>query len=241
MTTPTPSDVGPPAELPPIAEAGVKAGPRGQQVIETLRTAIISGRFEPGDRLIESALSAELGTSRGPVREALRQLENEGLVISFPYRGAVVLGGVSDEEVHEVLIPIRLTLERYSFTRALETMTDDDFAELGKQIWRMEQAGKANDLLKLVEADLRFHEIVISASGQLHTVQIWRTIWPRIRAYFVRYERYRSFEETVEEHRELLAALQTRDPAIVLAQLERHIDVPSPNAAPRVAPKVRRA
>jgi DNA-binding GntR family transcriptional regulator len=241
MTAPTPSDAGPLTEMAAIAEAGAKAGPRAQQVIEILRTAIISGRFEPGDRLIESALSAELGTSRGPVREALRQLENEGLVMSFPYRGAVVLGGVSDEEVHEVLIPIRLTLERYSFTRALETMTDDDFAELGKQIWRMEQAGKADDLLKLVEADLRFHEIVISASGQLHTVQIWRTIWPRIRAYFVRYERYRSFEETVEEHRELLDALQTRDPAIVLAQLERHIDVPAPPAAPRVGPKVRRA
>ncbi len=202
-------------------------------MIEAVRTAIISGRFEPGDRLIESALSAEFGTSRGPVREALRQLENEGLVMSFPYRGAVVLG-VSDEEVHEVLIPIRLTLERYSFVRAIETMTDEDFAELGKQIWLMEQAGKRNNLIKLVEADLGFHEIVISASGQLHTMQIWRTIWPRIRAYFYRYERWRSFEETVEEHRELLAALQTRDPAIVLEQLERHIDVPAPAAAPRV-------
>ena len=203
-----------------------------QQATEILRTAIISGRFDPGDRLIESTLSAELGTSRGPVREALRQLENEGLVMSFPYRGAVVLG-VSDEEVHEVLIPIRLTLERYSWTRALEQLTDDDFAELGKQIWLMEQAGKANDLIKLVDADLGFHELVISASGQLHTVQIWRTIWPRIRAYFFRYERFRSFEETVEEHRELLAALQTRDPEIVLAQLEAHIDVPAPAQAPR--------
>jgi len=236
MTTPTPSDLGPAPEPTAIAEGGAKGGPRGQQVIETVRTAIISGRFEPGDRLIESTLSAEFGTSRGPVREALRQLENEGLVMSVPYRGAVVLG-VSDEEVQEVLIPIRLTLERYSFARAIATMTDDDFAELGKQIWLLEQAGKANDLLKLVEADLGFHEIVISASGQPHTMQIWRTIWPRIRAYFYRYEQFRSFEETVEEHRELLAALQTRDSAIVLAQLESHIDVP----APPVTPKVRRA
>jgi DNA-binding GntR family transcriptional regulator len=233
MSSSTPSDLGSPPEMALVAESGAKAGPRAQQVIEILRTAIISGRFEPGERLIESALSAQLGTSRGPVREALRQLENEGLVMSFPYRGAVVLG-VSDEEVHEVLIPIRLTLERYSFARALEKMTDDDFAELAKQIWLMEQAGKANDLLKLVEADLAFHEFVISASGQLHTVQIWRTIGPRIRAYFYRYERYRSFEETVEEHRELLAALQTRDPVIALAQLERHIDVPAPLAAPKV-------
>jgi DNA-binding GntR family transcriptional regulator len=233
MTIPSPSELDPPAQTAVVADGGAKAGPRVQQVIEFLRTAIISGRFDPGDRLIESALSAELGTSRGPVREALRQLENEGLVTSFPYRGAVVLG-VSDEEVHEVLIPIRLTLERYSWTRALEKLTDDDFAELGKQIWVMEQAGKANDLIKLVDADLAFHEIVISASGQLHTVQIWRTIWPRIRAYFFRYERFRSFEETVEEHRELLAALQTRDPAIVLALLEGHIDVPAPPQAPKV-------
>jgi DNA-binding GntR family transcriptional regulator len=238
MTAPTPPDASLPAELTAVAEAGAKAGPRVQQVTETLRMAIISGRFAPGERLIESVLSTELGTSRGPVREALRQLENEGLVMSFPYRGAVVLG-VSDDEVHEVLIPIRLILERSSFARALEKMTDNDFAELGKQIWLMEQAGKAADLLKLVEADLAFHEIVILASGQLHTLQIWRTIEPRIRAYFYRYERFRSFEETVEEHRDLLAALQTRDPAIALEQLELHIDVPAPPAAPKVKAKRR--
>ena len=236
MTPSPPSDLRAGTDLASIAEAGAKAGPRGHQVVEILRSAILHGRFEPGDRLIESALSAELGTSRGPVREALRQLENEGLVMSVPYRGAVVLG-VSDEEVQEVLIPIRLTLERYSFARAIEVMTDDDFAELGKQIWLLEEAGKANDLPKLVEADLGFHDIVISASGQQHTVQIWRTIAPRIRGYFYRYERFRSFEETVAEHRILLAALQTRDPAVVLAQLERHIDVPAPPAAAKVAPQ----
>ena len=213
-----------------VAGAAQKGLPRAQQIAEALRTSIISGRYEPGERLIETALSAELGTSRGPVREALRQLENEGLVMSFPYRGAVVLG-VSDEEVQEVLIPIRLTLERYSFARALEQLTDDDFAELGKQIWLMEEAGKVNDLTRLVEADLCFHEIVITASGQLHTMQIWRTIAPRIRGYFYRYESSRSFEETVQEHRALLAALQTRDPAIALAALERHIDVPAPPPA----------
>ena len=211
----------------PLANAAQKGLPRAQQIAEALRSSIIAGRYEPGERLIETALSTELGTSRGPVREALRLLENEGLVMSFPYRGAVVLG-VSDEEVQEVLIPIRLTLERYSFARALERLTDDDFAELGKQIWLMEEAGKANDLIKLVEADVCFHEIVITASGQLHTMQIWRTIGPRIRGYFYRYERSRSFQETVEEHRILLAALQTREPALALAQLERHIAVPVP-------------
>ena len=222
-----------------VADPGAgKGGPRGQQVVEILRSAIIMGGYEPGERLIEATLSTELGTSRGPVREALRQLENEGLVMSFPYRGAVVLG-VSDEEVQEVLIPIRLTLERYSFAHALERMTDSDFAELGKQVWLMEQAAAADDLSRIVEADLRFHDIVISASGQTHTVQIWRTIWPRIRAYFYRYGRGKDLTTMVEEHRELLTALQSRDPALMLAQLERHIVVPSPGPMP-VAPARKR-
>ncbi|MCP9486510.1 MAG: GntR family transcriptional regulator [Gaiellaceae bacterium MAG52_C11] len=214
-------------ELAPVADGGLKAGRRGQQVVETLRTAIIAGRFEPGERLIESALSTELGTSRGPVREALRQLENEGLVMSLPYRGAVVLG-VSDEEVQHVLIPIRLTVERYSFAKALETMTEDDFAEIAKQVWLMEQAAKSGDLTKAVEADLQFHDIVMTASGQTHTLQIWRSIWPRIRAYFFRYGRSASLEEMVEDHRLLLAALQTRDPKQVMPLLERHITVATP-------------
>ena len=218
-----------------VVESGAgRGGPRGQQVVEILRSAIISGRYEPGERLIETTLSGELGTSRGPVREALRQLENEGLVMSVPYRGAVVLG-VSDEEVQEVLIPIRLTLERYSFAHALDRMTEEDFAELGKQVWLMEQAALAHDLIRLVEADLRFHDIVISSSGQTHTVQIWRTIWPRIRAYFFRYGRGKSHDTMLEEHRELLAALQSREPELMLRVLDHHIAVPIP--APESPPK----
>jgi len=216
----------------------VKAAPRGQQVVESLRSAIVAWRYEPGERLIETSLSEELGTSRGPVREALRQLENEGLVMSFPYRGAVVLG-VSDEEVQEVLIPIRLTLERYSFVHAAGRMTDGDFAELGKQIWVMEQAAKAGDLEKIVEADLRFHDVVVSSSGQPHTVQVWRTIFPRIRGYFLRYGRGQSFEAMVSEHKELLEALQTRDPDVMMRQLERHIAVRPPTARTKRAARGR--
>ena len=92
----------------------------------------------------------------------------------------------------------------------------------------MDQAAASDDLVRHVEADLRFHEIVISASGQTHTVQIWRTIWPRIRAYFFRYGRGQNLKRMVDEHRDLLAALQTRDPDVMLAQLEKHIAVPVP-------------
>ena len=219
------------SDLVPAAteERPARSGPRGQQVVDALRNEIIAGRFEPGERLIETSISQELGTSRGPVREALRQLENEGLVVSEPYKGAVVLG-VSDEEVQQVLIPIRLVLERYSFARALERMTEADFAELGKEIWLMERAAATNDLLKMVEADLRFHDIVITSSGQPHSAQIWRSIWPRTRAYFFRYGRESNLDVMVDEHRELLDVLQTREPERVLSQLERHLTVRTPRA-----------
>lgn len=203
--------------------------PRRQQVIEHLRSEILTGGYEPGERLIEAAISEELGTSRGPVREALRQLEHEGLVVSIPYRGAVVLD-VSDEEVYEVLVPIRLTIERYSFRKALEVMSEEDFAELAKTLWLMEEGANRGDLDQVVETDLRFHEIVIAGSGRLHTMQVWRSIWPRIRAYFVRYGRARSLAEIVEEHRELFAAMQTRDVDKTLEILEKHIAVPQPAA-----------
>jgi DNA-binding GntR family transcriptional regulator len=215
-----------------VERDGGRRSSQRQRVVEALREAIVAGRLEAGERLIEERISDELQTSRGPVREALRQLEHEGLVMSFPYRGAVVLG-VSDEEVHEVLIPIRLTLERFCFEKALALMADEDFAELGKCVWLMEQAAAAADLTKLVEADLGFHEAVLSYAAQPHAVQIWRSIAPRIRAYFLRYGKYRDLGVIVEEHRQLLAAVQTRDAEVVLPLLQEHIAVESP--APELA------
>lgn len=201
--------------------------PRRAQVVEALREAITTGALEDGARLIEEKIARELSTSRGPVREALRQLEHEGFVRSYPYRGAVVIG-VSDEEVQQVLIPVRLVLEKYSFSKAAELMTDADFAELGKQVWLLNEAARRNDLARSVDADMRFHELVLERANQPHTVQVWRSIAPRIRVYFFRYGRAANLERIASEHGELLAALQTRDPETIVATLERHIAVSTP-------------
>jgi DNA-binding GntR family transcriptional regulator len=203
---------------------------RREQVLEALRRAIVVGELADGERLIEDRIARELKTSRGPVREALRQLEHEGLVVSYPYRGAVVLG-VSDEEVHEVLIPIRLTLERFSFTKALELMTEADFGELAKEVWLMGEGARAGDLLRCVEADIRFHEFVLSRSGQPHTTQVWRSIAPRIRAYFFRFGLEADMLRLAVEHGELLAALQSGDRDVLMGAVERHITVRTPGPA----------
>jgi DNA-binding GntR family transcriptional regulator len=199
-------------------------------VVESLRDAIVAGRLEDGARLIEDKIARELKTSRGPVREALRQLEHEGFVVSYPYRGAVVLG-VSDEEVQQVLIPVRLTLEKYSIPKAVERMDDGDFAELGKEVWRLGEAARTNDLEQSVDADMRFHEILLEHSGQQQAAQVWRSIAPRIRAYFFRYGRQSSLGQIALEHGELLTALQTRDPAVIAAALDQHITLSTPAPA----------
>ena len=193
----------------PRRERGARDAARGDR----RRTS-----YADGERLIEDRIARELNTSRGPVREALRQLEHEGLVVSYPYRGAVVLG-VSDEEVHEVLIPIRLTLERFSFTKAAERMTDADFArarEGGLADGRGRRA--TSDLLRCVEADIRFHEFVLSRSGQPHTTQVWRSIAPRIRAYFFRFGRaVRPVPDRASSTASCSAALRSGDHEVLMA------------------------
>jgi DNA-binding GntR family transcriptional regulator len=201
--------------------------PRRAQVVKALRDAIIAGELEDGERLIEDRIARRLKTSRGPVREAIRQLEHEGFVISYPYRGAVVLG-VSDEEVQRVLIPVRLVLEKFSVPKAAALMGDDDFAELAKEVWQMQEAARSGDLSRSVESDMQFHESLLDRADQPHTAQVWRSIAPRIRAYFYRNGRRADLRRIATEHGELLAALQTRDEATIGDALEQHIAVGEP-------------
>ena len=221
------------------AERG-KGGPRGQQVSRSCAARSSSGRYEPGERLIEATLSTELGTSRGPVREALRQLENEGLVMSFPYRGAVVLG-VSDEEVQEVLIPIRLTLERYSFVARARA---DDRRRLrrARQADLADGAGGEGGRPRSSSSrpTSRFHEIVISAlRAAAHGADLAHDLAADPRLLLPLRPRPELRGRWSTEHRELLAALQTRDPDDrCWRSSSSHIAVARP-PQPRSAPKRR--
>lgn len=196
---------------------------RREHVAEILREAITSGQLLPGHRLTEAELSSQLGTSRAPIREALRQLEQEGLVLSYPYRGTEVLG-VSQEEIEEVLVPIRLTLERFAFGKAMAVLSDADFDHLDALADGMVDAANAADPGRLADEDVRFHEAVIVLSGQQHCLQVWRTIQPRVRAYFRRDASYYEDPTAVAaQHRQLIAALRSGDAAVVDAAVVDHI------------------
>jgi DNA-binding GntR family transcriptional regulator len=205
-------------DLPTLEPASLR-----RRASDALRSAIVEGRLRPGDRLKEVELAEQLGISRAPVREALRQLEHEGLVASLPYRATEVLG-VSQEEVAEVLVPIRLTIESFAFRKAMPLLTGDDFDALARIVQRMRAAGARGDLEQLAEDDVRFHELVIERSAQPHCLQIWRSIEPRVRAYFRRdAPAHPRADELAEEHQELLDALATGDEAQLIETLTRHI------------------
>lgn len=197
--------------------------PLRQRATDALRSAIVNGHLRPGDRLKEVELSEQLGISRAPVREALRQLEHEGLVLSLPYRQTEVLG-VSQEEITEVLVPIRLTIELFAFRKARGRLSAEDISALESLVVGMRETAAREDLDGLAEADVRFHELVVERSGQPHCLQVWRSIEPRVRAYFRRDARgHARLDDVTDEHEELLRALVDGDEAHLLETVERHI------------------
>jgi DNA-binding GntR family transcriptional regulator len=198
---------------------------RREHVVEILREAIANGDLKPGDRLLEADLSRELGTSRAPLREALRQLEQEGLIVSTPYKGSEVLG-VTQAEIEHVLVPVRVTLEKFAFAQALKRLTDDDFAELQALVDGMSEAASAHSSEKLAELDIRFHETVIARAEQPHCLQLWKTIQPRVWAYFRRDAPAHADPQTVAtQHQELLDVLKTRDEEATVSAVEQHIHI----------------
>lgn len=211
----------------------VPAQSRREHVVEILRDAITTGRLNPGDRLVEIDLARELGTSRAPVREALRQLEQEGLVASYPYRGSEVLG-VSQTEVEQVLVPIRVTLERFAFSEAMGRLEEQDFDQLQSLIDDMVVAARNKETDQLADLDIRFHELIMIRSEQRHCLQVWKTIQPRVRAYFRRdAPAHESPTSVAHQHQELLDELRGGDEARVLEAISRHIHI---HLSPKVLP-----
>jgi DNA-binding GntR family transcriptional regulator len=209
----------------PMNLPALTSSSRREQVADILREQITTGELVPGQRLTEAAISAQLGTSRAPVREALRQLEQEGLVVSYPYRGTEVLG-VSHEEVVEVLVPVRLALERFAFVKAASRLDDVAIARLDALVEAMRTSPA--DRAALADSDIAFHEAVILLSDQPHCMQIWKSIQPRVRAYFRRDAAYRRASDVAQQHVELVEALKSHDDARILAAITHHINIHSP-------------
>ena len=150
----------------PIKLDGYK--PLRDIVFETLRDAIINQTLKPGERLMEIQLADEMGVSRTPVREAIRKLELEGLVVMVPRKGAYV-AGMSMKDIHEVF-ELRSALEGLAVTLAAERITDDELEELERQVVKESEEREA-DLDTIVFIDTTIHDMIYQAARNQRLVQ----------------------------------------------------------------------
>ncbi len=190
------------------------------QVYDRLRAAILSGELAPGVPVIEAEIAAMLGASRTPVREALRRLETEGMLEPRGARGSVVRELKRDEV--ECIFEIREALETLAARRASRRLSERDLAEFARLIERM--AEHVDDASEMERLDTQFHDRILALAegdrlkrmlGDLRAdILPWRFI-----ALATRERRH----ATVEEHAAMLAAMQAKDEAAVVATTAQHI------------------
>ncbi|MDO4344378.1 MAG: GntR family transcriptional regulator [Eubacteriales bacterium] len=192
-------------------------------VFNTLRRAILKGELKPGERLMEIQLAQRLGVSRTPVREAIRKLELEGLVLMIPRRGAVV-AEITVQDLEDVL-EVRAALEELAARRACENITDEELRELKRAANDFKRALESRDLLACVETDVAFHEIICRAAGNRRLQQMLLNLREQMYRYRMEYLKdERMHKLLIEEHDTIRRALKKRDPVKAGSAMKVHIE-----------------
>ena len=194
----------------------------GSQIFNRIRDDILSGNYTPGEELKEATLGKQLGVSRTPVREALRQLDLEGLVEIAPNRGAKVIG-ISRKDVEDIY-HMRARLEGLAARKAAEQIKEEELAELEEVILLSEFHVKKPESKQMVRLDGRFHEIMYRASGSRmleHVLTDFLHYVKMARSHSVKTE-HRA-QESVKEHKRILEAIRQRDGDLAEQLANEHI------------------
>jgi DNA-binding GntR family transcriptional regulator len=192
-------------------------------IADQLRLAIMYGRLAPGEQLGESELAVRFGVSRGPLREALQRLVQEGLLTSVRNRGVFVTT-LSPEDVHDIYL-VRGAIER---SAALLILAGDYLSaaeQLAEAQAVMNEAATSGDHAALSDADQRFHEILVDASGSTRLRRMATTVLVESRMCMTALEeKYLLPDDALHEHFEIVEALRRGDREAVLACLDAHME-----------------
>ncbi len=179
-------------------------------VFNTLRQAILRGELKPGERLMEIKLADKLGVSRTPIREAIRKLELEGLVLMIPRRGAVV-AEITEKSLRDVL-EVRKALEELSVELACDRITEEDIEKLKVAAKAFEATLQSGDVTEYAEADVRFHDIIYFATENQRLIQLLYNLREQMYRYRVEYLKRKEAHETLlAEHNHIIECLERRD------------------------------
>jgi DNA-binding GntR family transcriptional regulator len=191
------------------------------QIREVLLERILEGVYVPGERVKETVIAQELGVSQAPVREALRELEILGMVVSEPYRGARVRG-ITARELAEIY-PIRAAIEEVA-GRAAAKALGGDVSPLEAEVDAMLAAADDGDVHRLLVHDVRFHHLIVEASGNGMLEQVWRSLRIEARTLITIIKVDSDLREIAEAHRPVVDALRDGHAARAGRALRKHIE-----------------
>lgn len=198
-----------------------KTASQRTHVAHMLREAIISGKLKSGTQLKQNEVSKKFQCSPGPVREAMRDLESEGLIEHFPNRGVFVTQ-ITNEEFLEMLLPARVILENFAFKNAAKKFTPKVIEMLNEQIEIMRQGAKDKDIELVNEADIKFHMITMETAATQQTFHLWKSVMSRIRLEFYRVGPHPTLAEQAPNHAQLLEAILSGDVKKLYKEIEWH-------------------
>ena len=193
-----------------------------EHVYSGVKKAIIGGDFQPGKRLIEERLAADMTTSRTPVREAIQKLEKEGLIFRLP-RGGFAVKPVTEEEVEEVM-GLRSVLEGYAAFLATSRITDSELKELEKIIAQEDACLNNLNVDEFIRLDGEFHDALYKAAknARLYTLlNDLRDYMYRYRVIILHYQR--KLHLAVQDHKQMLASMKAKSPRQVEKLVRKHV------------------
>lgn len=178
-----------------------------QQIAQEIKKAIFEGTLAQGEKITELQVAQNLGVSRTSVREAMLLLELEGLLISEPYKDTRVTT-ISQEEVLELLIPMRLQIETFALKKGFSTWGEATKEQFKTILENMRKSIHYEDLPAFIELDIQLHELIVMSSDLENVIRIWESIVHRIRLHFL-YQNSKSgtLEKWLTDHEELVDIL----------------------------------
>jgi DNA-binding GntR family transcriptional regulator len=175
-----------------------------------IREAIVQGELKPGQRILEVEMAKKLGISRAPIREAIRQLESEGLVVSMAHRGTYVTM-LSPQDAREIF-SLRAALEGLAVMLVVQSKNTEIQSRLAKTVDEMQACVEAADSDGVIQADFRFHETLCRAANHQRLLDIWLSMSVQIRALLsITDLQYLKPHEIVPRHRDLLEVMRIAD------------------------------
>ncbi len=195
-----------------------------EQITDLLREDILCGRLDEGARLSEAKLAERFGVSRGPIREALAQLTQEGLLVAKPNCGVKVAPSAPDA-INELIVPLRRTIETYALKSFFDDIAEADFRIWDDILHRLKRACIEKDVKGITLSDIAFHRAILVRAGQPDLLSIWQTMLARIRRHFQKSAEpfSRNYLAIYKQHQTIVDVFRTGDKAAAVKALEEHI------------------